>query len=321
MSKKIAVIHKLLLENEREKIREAAKRRGYEVAFYESNQEAMPHLADAEIIYGQGAELIKAAPGLKWLCSLTAGVENYLSPQAGLPEDAILSNSSGAYGVTIAEHIVMVTLMLLRRMPEYTEIVRQKQWVRTLPIHSIRDSRVLILGTGDIGREAARRIRSFTPASITGINRSGLDKSGLFDQVYPSDKVEEVLPLADIVIACLPGTKETGRFLSRERLSLLPEGAFLVNVGRGSALDEEALLDLLRDGHIAGAALDVFDTEPLPADHPFYSCEKVLITPHCSGNMTLPYTVRKSCELFLEDFENYCAGRPLAHAVDRTRGY
>ena len=122
-------------------------------------------------------------------------------------------------------------------------------------------------------------------------------------------------------MAALPGTPETVHLLNRKRISLLPEGAYVINVGRGSLLDQDALADALNSGHLAGAALDVVVPEPLPQDHPLWDARNLLLTPHVSGNLTLGYTCDRAVQLFCQDLLNYAAGRPLAALVDRTRGY
>ena len=119
----------------------------------------------------------------------------------------------------------------------------------------------------------------------------------------------------------LPATPETKGILSRERFALLPQDAYIVNVGRGSAIDEDALADNLESGHLAGAALDVFQNEPLPADNRLWKTKNLLITPHVAGNMTLPYTKDKNVKMFIEDLKNFTEGRPLHYLVDRKLGY
>ena len=123
-----------------------------------------------------------------------------------------------------------------------------------------------------------------------------------------------------MLVISLPGTKETFHMLDDRRLALLPDGALVINVGRGPVIDQKALEKELRAGRLR-AALDVFETEPLPADDSLWDCPNLLMAPHVAGNMTLPYTRDRIVELFLEDFENYCAGRPLARQVDLKRGY
>ena len=177
------------------------------------------------------------------------------------------------------------------------------------------------MGTGDIGTTFASRARAFEPAAITGVCRSGKSNATVYDKVLPVSELDSILPQTDLLAMSLPATPETKGILSRERLALLPEGAYIVNVGRGSAIDEEALADNLESGHLAGAALDVFQTEPLPADNRLWKTKNLLITPHIAGNMTLPYTKDKNVQMFIEDLKNFAKGKPLHYLVDRKLGY
>ena len=133
--------------------------------------------------------------------------------------------------------------------------------------------------------------------------------------------LDGVLPETDLLVMSLPATPETTGLMDERRLRLMPEGSFLINVGRGNALDQRALALLLKSGWLGGAALDVFEREPLPPEDELWTCPRLLITPHVAGNMTLGYTVDRIVSMFLEDFENYCTGRPLLHCVDREKGY
>ena len=321
MSKKMVVVLPNLIDAHRKEILSAAMAHGYDVCFFDSAASALPALADAEIVFGQSEQLARHAPQLRWLCTPSAGVNQFAAPGAFPAQNALLSNSSGAYGVTIAEHIIMVTLEMMRRRAQYNDIVSQRDWVRDLPIHSIKNSRITLLGTGDIGQETALRLRAFGPRRIWGVNRSGRNPGSMFDEVFPAEQLDDLLPSTDLMILSLPGTPETDGIMNDKRLSLLPRDAYLVNVGRGNALDERALEALLRSGHLSGAALDVFGQEPLPKNSSLWACPRLMITPHIAGNMTLPYTVERIVSLFLEDFENYCAGRPLLRLVDREAGY
>ena len=138
-----------------------------------------------------------------------------------------------------------------------------------------------------------------------------------FDHVRDS---LSALAEADALILSLPGTPETFHLLGEAQLALLPDGAAVINVGRGSVIDQPALERELRSGRLC-AALDVFEEEPLPQDHSLWTCPNLLITPHVAGNMTLPWTVNRIVELFLEDLENYCNGKPLRRRIDPQRGY
>ena len=139
--------------------------------------------------------------------------------------------------------------------------------------------------------------------------------------MYTFEELDSVLPKTEILVMALPATKETNHILSRERIALLPEDAYVVNVGRGSAIDQEALMEALNGGHLAGAALDVVDPEPLPENDPLWDTKHLILTPHISGNLTLGYTCDRNVELFCEDLRNYAAGRRLKRLVDRKIGY
>lgn len=320
MSRIICVVNEFITDAHRRQIDAAAEKHGFSVRYYQTKADASGHLADCEVLFGHWRSLLKEAPMLKWYCCSYAGVDPY-QPPFRFPEGVLLTNSSGAYGVTISEHIMMVTLMLQRRMLDYAQIVRDRGWTNDLPVRSIQGSRLTLLGTGDIGTTFAQRAKALCPASVTGVNRSGRVPDPVYDRVMPMAELDRVLPETDILVMSLPSTPETVGILSRERLALLPESAILVNVGRGSAIDQDALMDELNAGRLAGAALDVMTPEPLPADHPLWTTKNLLITPHVAGNMTLGYTCNKTVSMFCDDLENYAEGRPLKHLVDLKRGY
>ena len=166
------------------------------------------------MILGADPSLAGQAPNLKWICSHFAGVDSFLKEGVFANPEAILSNSSGAYGVTISEHIVMLLLEILRRNPEYQRHIQQREWIRRLSVRSIYGSRILMLGTGDIGQEACRRLRAFAPGFIKGINLHGSNPGNLFDQVQTPEKLDSLLTDTDLMIISLPGTKETFHMIS-----------------------------------------------------------------------------------------------------------
>ncbi|MBR6472402.1 MAG: D-2-hydroxyacid dehydrogenase [Firmicutes bacterium] len=320
MARKLVVSIKNITEEQRNMIREAAAEAGWTAEFFEKEKDALEAARDAEVVFADSARYAFDAPKLKWICSPSAGVDHFTGSRRFRESGVMLSNSSGAYGVTIAEHIVMVTLIMLRRLPEYQEKVADKKWYRGFAIRSIKNSRVTVIGTGDIGRETAKRFRAFSPTRITGVNTSGMDDSGSFDEVIGADKLEAILPKTDILIMAIPGTAETRHLMDADRLRLLPEGALIVNVGRGSTIEEDALIAELKAGRLR-AALDVFTKEPLDIDSEVWDCPNLLITPHVAGDMLLPYTVERIVGLFLEDFKRYVRGEMPERAVDINKGY
>lgn len=322
--RKIAVYVGFLNEGYRRRLQSAAVEAGFAVDFYDSTGDCgalRASIGEYEVIFGHpDPALLREAGKLRWLCSDFAGVEAYLDEAIWPAPDCLLSNGSGAYGPTIAEHIVMVLLMLLRRMPEYQSALAERDWPYFAPIRSLAGSRIVMLGTGDIGRHAARRLNALG-ASVTGVCRSGQSDEPAFERVEAVAGLDGVLPQTDAVVMALPATAETEGILSRSRIALLGPSAFVVNVGRGSAIDQQALVEALRDRRLAGAALDVMTPEPLPADHPLWSCPNTILTPHVSGNMALGLTCDRTVELFCRDLARYAAGERPANLVDRVRGY
>ena len=323
MSRNICIYQEFLTDAHKAQIQKTAEEAGFVPHFFTLDQfeEAKACVQDCEILYAHSPELLRAAPAtLKWYCCSFAGVDPYCKdPTIFANPDCVLTNSN-VYGVTIAEHVVMVTLMLLRRMPEYEEIVRNRSWSNQLPIRSIRDNEFTILGTGNIGVNVAERVRGMGAAKIIGLSRSGKPHPA-FDEVHPIADLDKVLPGTKILVMALPGTAETIHILNRARIALLPKDAYVINVGRGTAVEQEPLIEALNSGRIAGAALDVMDPEPLPADHPLWSAKNLILTPHVSGNMTLGYTCDTNVAMFCEDLKNYAAGKPLNGFVDRAKGY
>jgi len=309
-----------LSEAHRRRIDKNAEKLGFEVLFFNSDHEAEKAVSAAEVLFSESVFLAEKAVNAKWICSPFAGMDRFAeSPLAGR-KDVLFSNTSGAYGIAISEHIVLTALMILRRQEEYRRIVSMHEWKRDLPVRSLYGSRIVIAGTGDIGRNTAIRMRAFSPASITGINQSLENPDSVFDQVIPSTSLPLILPDTDILILALPETPATRHLISASVLSLMPEGMILINVGRGSAIDQAALISRLREGTLY-AGLDVFEEEPIPEKDAIWDCPNLIITPHCAGNTSLPYTVDLITDLFLEDLKNYAEGLPLKRQVNLTRGY
>ena len=302
------------------RISAAAAELGFAVDYYDTAESLSANIDEYEILYGDvGPDIIRSAASLRWVCSPNAGVEKYL-PEDTMPKDCLLSNSAGAYGLAIAEHIIMVLLMLMRRMPEYQAAMADHSWPCFSPIRSIAGSNILMLGTGDIGSNTARRLDALG-ATVTGVCRTGKSSESAFRSVVKVSELDQLLPGADAVIMALPSTPDTIGILSRERLNALNSGAFVINVGQGSAIDQDALVEALQAHRIAGAALDVMTPEPLPVDHPLWSCPNTIITPHVSGNDALESTRETDVSMFLSDLRQYAEGKPLKYLVNRKNGY
>ena len=318
---KVIVLSRVLEERHIEKIKKTAVEAGAVLCFVEDEKDIPEGFSDAEVLYGFGTEYARNNPALKWLCVPSAGVDYLMGEDSFANKECLLTNSSGAYGVTIAEHIITVSLMMMRKLTLTYEETLRGVWGSPKPQKSLKDCRITVLGTGDIGTCFAKRAKAFEPQVIVGVNRSGKCPDPCYDSISLITDLDQVLPDTDLLVMSLPDTAETKGILSKDRLPLLPTDAYIVNVGRGSAIDEEALADLLDKEELGGAALDVFQKEPLPSDSRLWKTKNLLITPHLAGNLTLDYTLDTNVDMFCEDLLNYAAGRPLTHLVNRKKGY
>ena len=324
--RKCYAICDFLSDANRQHMRSVAEECGFEMGFFESSEEAAGRIGDAEIVYCDDGELMREMPQLKWCNSVSAGVGHFLQSGVFDRGDVLLTNSSGAYGLAISEHIIMVTLLLMRRMPEYFEIVAERGWTRDLKIRSIKGSVIAIIGTGNLGQNAAKRYKALGAKKVIGFSRSGRERE-FFDEVFRIDEFESVVSgrseddQIDVLVLCVPGTADSEGLLSAERIALLPEKTFVINVGRGILIDQDELIEALNEGRIAGAALDVMYPEPLPADHPLWTAQNCIIAPHISGDMGLPETVDITVDIFCDNLRRYADGRELTHLIDINAGY
>lgn len=277
---------------------------------------------DAEVLVAWGndaATLADAArlPRLRWVQALGAGAEAILS--AGFREDIVITNGSGVHDRTVAEHAVALGLTLLRRMPAAAAAQREHSWSRELggvqplrpegAVTSFIGARVLIWGFGHIGQHLATVLTTLG-AQVRGVARSDGERAG-FDVV--SDKrIMDELPATDVLVMILPATSETRHALNAERLAALPPHAYVVNVGRGSTVDEDALIRALSSGSIAGAGIDVASVEPLPASSPLWDAPNLVITPHAAGGRP-----DRAAELISANLDAFLEDRPLRNVVAR----
>lgn len=321
MRKAYAVFRYLSEENKRH-MTEVAAECGFSMDCFATDEEAAGKVSDAEVIYCNNANLLGDMTQLKWVHSASAGVGHFIESGLFDSGDIKLTNSSGSYGLVISEYVIMATLMLMKRIPEYEEVIRQRGWIQSLPIRSIAGSSIAIIGTGNIGTNAAKRYKALGADRVIGFSRSGRTAEG-FDEVYKIAQYEEVMGCEsfDVLLLCIPGTPESEGLLNKERLALLSDKTFVINVGRGMVIDQDALIDALNEGVIAGAAIDVVYPEPLPKDSRLWTAKNLILTPHISGDMGLPYTVDQTVEIFCDNLRRYSCGEKLTHLVDISTGY
>lgn len=293
---------------------------GWEFLYVPAKEVAGGQLARANVIIGNlPVYRLPQCPNLEWIHLNTAGAEAYCKPGA-LDPHVLLTNSTGAYGLALSEHMLGVTLEMMKNLHIYRDHQQEALWQDEGRVDSIWGSTFLILGLGDIGGEYARRVRALGGKAI-GVRRTPSECPDWLDGLYTMDKLDELLPQADVVAMSLPGTPQTNNLMDRRRLGLMKPSAYLINVGRGNAVDTDALLQALEGGRLAGAALDVVDPEPLPSDHPLWGCPRAVITPHAAGKFNLPETFERIVHISAENLAAFREGRPLRNLVDRKTGY
>jgi D-2-hydroxyacid dehydrogenase (NADP+) len=277
-------------------------------------------LASSEIILGLRfiPGLISRAPRLKWVQTLSAGVENILSEDM-INSPVILTNVSGIHTVQITELVFGLILAFAKHLPQCLDNQKESKWERFTPV-ILQGKTLGIVGLGKIGTGIAR-MGKFLGMRVLATRRSAkkILHTRYADTVYPSEQLDLLLQQSDYVVLALPYTPVTEKMIGEKELSLMKPSAFLVNIGRGKTVDEEALVKALDSKRIAGAGLDTFALEPLPSSSPLWGMPGVIITPHVAGSAD-DY-MQKAMDIFCENLKRYINGRRLINIVDKKQGY
>jgi len=298
---------------------------GLRVAHLQDYSGVTAELPDADIYVGWSlrAQQLAAAPKLKWLHSTAAGVAQLMYPELR-SSGIVVTNASGVHAITIAEHVLGLLLALARRFPSALRHQAARHWgqqdIWNEPIRprELRGATLLVVGLGAIGREVARLARGIG-MRVEAVTRSGRPAPELADRVVPATGLDALLPSADFVVLAAPETAETRGLMDARRLACMKPSAYLINVARGSLIDESALAAALSERRIAGAALDVASEEPLPASSPLWPLENCFLTPHLSGASDLLW--ERQAELLLDNLDRWFSGLELRNRVDFARGY
>jgi phosphoglycerate dehydrogenase-like enzyme len=290
------------------------------------NYDRVPQeIADTDVFIGLSLrpEQFAAAKRLRWIHSPAAAVHQLMYPEL-IKSSVALTNSTGVHGPVVAEHAITLLLALAKRLPQAMQYQAKHEWSQNQlwqgspRPREVADSTVLVIGMGSIGREFAARAKALG-MRILAIRENpakGLDGA---DAVYGSAQIDDVLPQADYVLLCTPVTPATTGIMNAARLGKMKPDAYLINVARGPLIDEAALLDTLQHRRIAGAALDVFNQEPLPADSPFWSLDNILVTPHTAAVTDRLW--ERHYRLIVDNMKRFLAGERLLNEVDKSRGY
>ncbi len=256
------------------------------------------------------------ADRLRWIHWTGAGVDAVLFPEL-VESDVVLTNARGIYDRAMAEYVLGLILSFAKRFPETTLHQVERRWQHRLG-ELVIGARVLIVGVGSIGREIARLLHR-AGLQVEGVGRRARTTDEDFAVVHARENLDSVLPAADYVIIIVPLTAETRGLFGAAQMRAMKPTARLINVARGAIVDQSALIEALRRGEIAGAALDVTSVEPLPQDSPLWDMPNVIISPHMSGD----YIGYKEdvVAAFIENFRRFCAGQDLSNVVDKAIGF
>jgi phosphoglycerate dehydrogenase-like enzyme len=290
---------------------------------YEGAEE---HIRDCEILFAFALrpEQFRLAQNLHWVHTPTAAVHQLLFPEL-VNSDVILSNAREVHGPVVAELVIAVMFALAKKIPQAVRLQQKHAWGKSAIWNDgprpreIAGATVGLIGVGGIGRTVARMASALGMRVIAVRERPEKEKPQGVEAVYAPAQIDELLSQSDFVVVAAPLTETSRGLINADRLAAMRPDAYLINVGRGPHVDEAALADALRNRRIAGAALDVFDQEPLPAESPLWDLENLLITPH-TGSLTEKLWQRHY-QVFSENLRRYLGSEPLLFVVDKRKGY
>lgn len=291
----------------------------------EEDEEFLSMLGEAEILYdfprGHTENLSDAAPKLRWVQGSMAGAGE-VAEKAGLKDSDIkITTASGVFSGPLAEFALAALLSHAKQFDRLRREKSDKTW-RQSTTGSLEDKTLCIVGLGNIGRAVTERARPFG-MRVIGVKRTVQRDDAAWeyaDELYATADLHAALGEADYVVATLPGTPETRHLLDTPAFAAIKEGAYFVNIGRGSVVDEAALVEALGDGRLSGAALDVFETEPLPEDSPLWEMEGVIVSPH-STDMVPELINKRQTDLFCDNLRRYLDGEELVNVLDKRLLY
>ncbi|MGM0410706.1 MAG: D-2-hydroxyacid dehydrogenase [Bacillota bacterium] len=296
-----------------------------EVVVTSKKEEIKKEIVDSDVLFdlrGVDLEDIKSANNLKWIQSWTAGVDKFMTGELRdyiADNQIILTNMSGVHSNIIAEHSLGFMINFSRRFCEFNELKKEKTWDE-LKVGQLENRTVTVVGFGSIGREIGKRAKAFH-MNVIGVNRDGSGDYNFADEIYSQDNLLKALKKADYVVAIMPLTEETKGMFGKEEFSVMKKSAYFINMARGEVVDEEVMIEALKNEEIAGAGLDVFYKEPLPEDSELYELDNVLMTPHVGG--VFPEYNKKAIKIARENLEKFFIGskEKMINKVDYDLGY
>jgi phosphoglycerate dehydrogenase-like enzyme len=263
-------------------------------------------------------QIWRLAPRVRWVHSMWTGIDRIVFPDL-IDSPVPLTNSRGAFSESLAEFAIGAVLFFAKDFRRMVRSQKAGSW-DPFDVDWVKSRTLGIVGYGDIGRAAAQKAKALGMKVEVLRRRPELSRNDpLVDMLWAPSDLAELLVRADYLLVAVPLTRDTRGLIGARELSALRSSAVIINVGRGPVIEEKSLIQALTDNRVRGVALDVFETEPLPAEHPFYKLENVLLSPHCADHT--PGWLEQAMQAFLDNFERFRAGRPLHNIVDKHAGY
>jgi D-2-hydroxyacid dehydrogenase (NADP+) len=282
-------------------------------------EHAGEYIADTDILVTWGwadiRPLYLAAPKLKWVHALSAGVEKLTFPEIQ-SSDTILTNSKGIHGIPVSEHVFSLMLAFTRGLNLFIRQQTAGVWNR-VPTDEIHEKTIGIVGLGSIGRELAKKAKGLG-LDVVAVKRE-MTTEMFVDKLFKPEQLDEMLAISDFVVVALPLIEETKNLFDMKKFAAMKPSAYFINIARGPIVNENDLAAALEQGLIKGAGLDVFEHEPLPATSPLWQRSDVIITPHVAA--LSPYYLDRAVKLFIDNLTRFTHGREMLNIVDKVKGY
>lgn len=313
------LLHYPFDENQVQTFQKVAAKYNSEILFTTDDDEAVALASDVEVMIGFfKPPVCAAAPNLKWIQSFSAGMDHFLFPEI-IERDVKISNAAGLHAPQGGEHAWAMLLALARGIRPGLERMKEKRW-GGVNVVEVSGGTLGLIGLGGFGMEMLKRAQGYD-MTVLALDTVRTEKPEGVAELKPANKenLDDLLKRCDAIMTACPYTKETHHLFGAEEFKKMKSSAFLINVTRGGIVDEDALVDALKSGEIAGAALDVCETEPLPENSPLWDAPNLLLTPHRAG--ASQHRARRLFEFFVANLERYLKGEPVRNVVDKVRGY
>ncbi|MDQ0417961.1 phosphoglycerate dehydrogenase-like enzyme [Croceifilum oryzae] len=271
------------------------------------------------IAYGDGVspEVLDVMPNLKWVHVLSSGLN--LLPKAKLKsKETIVTNVKGIHAIPMSEYTISMILNIVRRNYHFFQLQQKNEWESWVTVEEAYGKTLGIIGLGTVGMDIAKKAKVFG-MNIMGMCNQSQPVCEYVDEVVPKENMEYLLRNSDFVLLTVPLTSDTFHLIDINELNMMKKSAYIMNISRGNVINEEALIQVLKEKRIAGAVLDVFSSEPLPSDHPIWELDNVMVTPHAAGRT--PFYMERSLDIFTTNLEIYPNESKMVNVIDLDKGY